>query len=126
MNRITVEEEREEESQSEEENQEENKGNVAETSPKWREYSGRHKILIFTGTEGTQRYILPPNNVTPENVFKLFVSEKVFELLVTQTNLYADQMTALKTNDQMTTLKTNELCISIKCQGRGQFLLWPL
>ena len=60
-------------------------------------------MFNFTDTEGTQTSILPPNDVTPENVFKSFVSEEVFELFVTQTNLYADQITALKTNEDKLT-----------------------
>lgn len=57
--------------------------------PQWTEYQGRHKIFPFTGKSGLQ--IDVSKNISPYETFCLFVDDEVMNLIVEQTNKYAEQ-----------------------------------
>ncbi|XP_043496863.1 piggyBac transposable element-derived protein 1-like [Polistes fuscatus] len=56
---------------------------------KWSEFSGRQKIFPFTGTSGIN--VKLPNTINPYEVFSLFVNEEVINLIVKETNRYAER-----------------------------------
>lgn len=56
---------------------------------KWSEFRGRQKIFPFTGTSGIN--VKLPNTINPYEVFSLFVNEEVINLIVKETNRYAER-----------------------------------
>lgn len=57
-------------------------------STAWSEFTGRQKSFAFVEEN---QLSLPPLDMTPYNVFQLFVDEEIIEMIVTQTNKYALQ-----------------------------------
>lgn len=58
--------------------------------PQWGPYTGNHKQLQFTGNAGPQINLNP--EMTPLEAFQLFMSEDLFQLIVTETNRYAESV----------------------------------
>lgn len=60
----------------------------------WTEYEGRHKEFPFTGQYGLQRELAA--DISPLEVFFLILDDEVIDLLVTETNRFAEQTIASK------------------------------
>ncbi|XP_054728782.1 piggyBac transposable element-derived protein 4-like [Anastrepha obliqua] len=60
----------------------------------WSEYEGRHKTLTFSGKSGLQVDV--PQSVTPFDVFRLFIDDEIINLIVLETNRYAEQQQIAK------------------------------
>lgn len=73
------------------------------TSPNWSEYVGRHKNFEFTGLTGLQRD-LPPE-LTPLQAFFLIVDDEVIDLIVTETNRFAQQTLTSKEPKKFSRIK---------------------
>ncbi|KAI4463228.1 piggybac transposable element-derived protein 4 [Holotrichia oblita] len=71
---------------------------------KWTDYEGRHKIFTFTGKSGLQ--IELPQTITPYEAFSLFVDDEVINMIVVETNKYAEQK--LKNNQHKTSSRINK------------------
>lgn len=56
---------------------------------KWTEYEGRHKTFTFTGNSGLQ--IDVAEDITPFDAFTLFVDDEIINIIVVETNRYAEQ-----------------------------------
>ncbi|KAL7635477.1 UNVERIFIED_CONTAM: hypothetical protein RMT77_014546 [Armadillidium vulgare] len=94
VNRLTLEENEEEERENEENIDIEDEDiDRADEVPVWTEYANRQKVFYFTGKSGLQ--IIIPQNVTPIEVFRLFINDEVLDLLVEQTNIFAQQQIAI-------------------------------
>lgn len=55
----------------------------------WGNYRGRHKLFNFMGKSGLQLDL--PTNISGFDTFALFFDEEVINLIVTETNIYAEQ-----------------------------------
>ncbi|XP_015437540.1 PREDICTED: piggyBac transposable element-derived protein 4-like [Dufourea novaeangliae] len=55
----------------------------------WNEFSGRQKSFSFSETGGLIRQL--PGDVHPYDVFALFVDDEIIDLMVSETNRYAEQ-----------------------------------
>jgi hypothetical protein len=58
-------------------------------SSEWNKFSYRQKDFSFSGTSGLNKQI--PENSTPFDIFSLFVDDEILNLLVVETNRYAEQ-----------------------------------
>lgn len=67
---------------------------------KWAEYEGRHKSFTFTGNSGLQ--IDLAEDITPFDAFSLFVDDEIINIIVVETNRYAEQ----KLNNNQTKSKS--------------------
>lgn len=65
----------------------------------WGDFEGRQKSFPFTGPSGIQGTDIAPT-ITPLEAFFMFVDDEVFELIVTETNRYADQVKIEKEGKQ--------------------------
>lgn len=65
--------------------------NVVDSSEtiNWTEFSSRQKTFTFTGRSGLQQSI--PSDISCLDAFFLFVDNDVIELIVSETNKYADE-----------------------------------
>ena len=65
-----------------------NDGNTSEGyMPKWTPLSGRQKTFPFRGESNIRVPIIP--NSQPIDIFKLFVTDEILDMIVEQTNVYA-------------------------------------
>lgn len=80
--------------EEEEENQAESDEEVLPMNSGWTEYVGRHKVFPFTGLQGLQVDL--PADISPFAAFSLIVDDEVIDLLVTETNRFAQQTLASK------------------------------
>jgi len=55
----------------------------------WNAYEGRHKCFDFIGKSGLQLDL--PKDISAFDTFMLFFDEDVINLIVTETNIYAEQ-----------------------------------
>lgn len=55
----------------------------------WNEYANKQQTFPFTGKGGLLMDL--PSDITPSEVLSLFLNEKVINLMVTETNRYAEQ-----------------------------------
>lgn len=73
--------------------EEESNVDDAEEAPvqqsEWSEFSGRQKSISFQETGGLNKQL--PDDINPYDVFTLFVDDEIINLLVLETNRYAQQ-----------------------------------
>ncbi|KAL7631601.1 UNVERIFIED_CONTAM: hypothetical protein RMT77_018094 [Armadillidium vulgare] len=97
VNQLTLEGNEEEERENEENIDIEDEDiDRADKVPVWTEYANRQKIFDFSGKSGLQINI--PQNITPIEVFRLFINDEVLDLLVEQTNIFAQQQIAIRSS----------------------------
>lgn len=60
----------------------------------WSEYESRHKTFTFSGKSGLQVDV--PQSITPFEAFRLFIDDEVINVIVLETNRYAEQQLAAK------------------------------
>ncbi|KAL7644748.1 UNVERIFIED_CONTAM: hypothetical protein RMT77_004561 [Armadillidium vulgare] len=97
VNRLTLEENEEKRENEEKIDIEDEDIDRADEVPVWTEYENRQKVFDFTGKSGLQ--IIIPQNITPIEVFRLFINDEVLDLLVEQTNIFAQQQIAIRSSE---------------------------